>query len=106
MSIIAIASYRPKKGMEKKFLRLLKNHIPTLRAEGLISDKDTYSMRAENGTIIEVFEWKSSNAKIQAHKNENVMNIWNQFFDLADLVGIGTLKETKEPFASFKALKI
>jgi quinol monooxygenase YgiN len=63
MDIIAIASYLPKKGKEKKFLRLLKNHIPTLRAEGLISDKDAYRMQAENGTIIEVFEWKSSKAK-------------------------------------------
>ena len=106
MGIIAIASYRPQKGKEKNFLRLLKSHIPTLRAEGLVSDKDAYRMRAGNGTIIEVFEWKSSKAKKQAHKNENVMKIWNQFFDLADLVGIGTLKEAKEEFASFKPLKL
>lgn len=106
MGIVAIAGYRPKKGKERKFLQLLKSHIPTLRAEGLISDKDAYRMQAENGTIIEVFEWKSSKSKRQAHKNENVMKIWNQFFDLADLVGIGTLKEAKEAFASFKPMKM
>jgi hypothetical protein len=33
------------------------------------------------------------------------MKTWNQFFDLADLIGIGTLKEAKEAFASFKPLK-
>jgi hypothetical protein len=70
MGLIAIASYRPQKGMEKKFLRLLKNHIPILRAEGLISDRDIYCMKAENGTIIEVFEWKSSKAKKKAHEKK------------------------------------
>ena len=106
MAIVAIASYKPKKGKEKTFLHLLKSHIPTLRAEGLISEKDSYCLRAENGTIIEIFEWKSVTAKNQAHKNQEVMEIWNQFFDLADMVGIGSLKEAKNAFASFKSVKL
>ena len=105
MSIVAIASYKPRAGMEKKFLRLLKQHMPTLRAEGLISDKSAYLMRSKNGTIIEVFEWKSAKSKSQAHKNERVMALWNQFFPLARTVSIGRLAEFRESFASFEAIK-
>jgi quinol monooxygenase YgiN len=104
MSMIAIASYKPKPGSEDAFLELLKQHIPTLRAEGLVTDGPTYAMRANDGTIIEVLEWRSAKAKQQAHKNDAVMQVWNQFFELADITSLDTLQEVSQPFAAFEAL--
>ena len=106
MSMIAVASYKPKPGKEDAFLELLKQHIPTLRAEGLVSDRQTYSMRAADGTIIEVFEWLSSAAKQQAHQSDAVMHLWNQFSDLADITSLDTITESHQPFAAFEALHL
>lgn len=83
---------------------LLESHIPTLRKEGLVSDKETFSMQSENGTIIEIFEWMSLEAKSRAHESEAVMNIWSRFDGLADIVSLNSLEETSRPFAAFKAI--
>jgi len=37
-------------------------------------------MGARDGTIIEVSEWKSQEAIEAAHKNPNVLAMWNKFF--------------------------
>lgn len=103
-SILAIATYRPKPGKEVVFLELLKKHIPTLRAQGLITDSPAYASRSANGTILEVFEWKSEEAKAKAHENKAVMDCWNQFFGLAEIVTLNSLEETKAPFASFERI--
>jgi len=104
MGIIAIASYRPKAGKEVAFQELLKKHIPTLRAEGLLTEAPAYASRSANGTILEVFEWKSQEAKDKAHQNKAVMDCWNQFFGLAEIVPLSSLEEAKAPFASFERI--
>jgi len=104
MSIIAIATYRPKDGQEQAFLKLLKSHVPILRKQGLVTKRQAYAMRSANGTIVEVFEWESEQAKRKAHKDPIVMACWNQFFALADLVSLDSLDETKSPFAGFERI--
>ena len=105
MGIVAIATYRPKPGKEHDFLRLLQTHIPTLRAQNLICEAPAYTMRSTNGTILEVFEWVSDEAKGKAHESPAVMNCWNQFFPLADIVSLESLEEAKAPFASFERIR-
>jgi hypothetical protein len=104
MGIVAIASDRPKAGQEVAFQELLKKHIPTLRAQGLLTDAPAYASRSANGTILEVFEWKSQEAKDKAHENKAVMDCWNQFFGLAEIVALNSLEEAKAPFASFERI--
>jgi quinol monooxygenase YgiN len=104
MGIIAIATYRPKTGQEQAFLKLLKTHMPILRKQKLVTRRQAYAMRSDNGTIIEVFEWVSEQAKLNAHKNAAVMACWNQFFALADIVSLGSLDESKSPFAGFERI--
>jgi quinol monooxygenase YgiN len=106
MSMIAIASYKPKRGKEAAFPELLRQHIPTQRAEGLVSDRPTYLMHARDGTIIEVFEWLSSGAKQQAHQSDAVMHLWKQFSDLADITSLDTVTESHQPFAAFETLRL
>ncbi len=104
MSSMAVATYRPKDGQEQEFLKLLKTHVLILRKQGLVSRRQAYAMRSKNGTIIEVFEWVSEQAKRSAHKDPVVMACWNQFFALADLVSLDSLEETKSPFAGFERI--
>ena len=60
--VIVIVAYRPKPGKEKETLELVRSRVPTLRKEGLVTDRAPTIMRARDGTIIEVSEWKSNEA--------------------------------------------
>ena len=64
-----IVAYTPKLGKDQQLLAAVKKHLAVLRKEGLVTDKPAYLMRAANGSIVEVFEWKSSEAINQAHEN-------------------------------------
>ncbi len=105
MGILSIASYLPKPGKRTALLALLQRHVPTLRSEGLITIHPATLAEAEDGTIIEVFEWCSGEAKVEAHQNEAVQLIWDQFFELCDPVPLARLTETKQPFANFSSIR-
>jgi hypothetical protein len=76
--------------------------VPTLSKEGLVTDREPIIMRAKDGSIIEVSEWKSRAAIDAAHKNPNVLAMWERFFALCDCVPLRTLAETEEMFAGFE----
>src|SRR2546430_10664841 len=67
MGVFVIAAYRPKKGKERLLRDVLKDHLPILRKERLVTDRPPYLMRAADGTFVEVFEWKSAAAIEAAH---------------------------------------
>jgi quinol monooxygenase YgiN len=103
--VCVIVAYRPKLGKEKELLELVRARVPTLRKEGLVTDRVPTIMRAKDGTIIEVSEWKSQEAIDAAHKNKNVWTMWNKFFELCDCVPFKTLAEAEEMFPNFEALE-
>src|ERR1700730_12994538 len=100
--VIVIVAYRPKPGKEEELLELVQSRVPTLRKENLVTDRVPTIMRARNGTIIEVSEWKSREAIEAAHKNPTVLAMWNKFFALCDCVPLNTLAETRKMFAGFE----
>ena len=100
--VIVIVAYRPKPGKEKELLELVRNRVPTLRKEELVTDRVPTMMRARDGTIIEVSEWKSREAIDAAHKNPNVLAMWNKFFAICDCVPLNTLAEATEMFVGFE----
>ena len=75
-----IVPYRPNSGKESELLELVRSRVPTLRKEELLTDRAPIIMWARDGTIIEVSEWKSQEAIEAAHKNPNVLAMWNKFF--------------------------
>jgi quinol monooxygenase YgiN len=103
--VCVIVAYRPKPGQENALLELVRNRVPTLREEGLVTDRVPIIMRARNGTIIEVSEWKSREAIDAAHKNPNVLAMWEKFFAVCDCVPLNTLAEADEMFAGFTAVE-
>src|SRR5260370_13025218 len=100
--VIVIVAYRPKPGKENELLKLVRNRVPTLRKEGLVSDRVPTIARSRDGTIIEVSEWKSREAIDAAHKNPNVLAMWNKFFGICDCVPLKSLAEAEEMFAGFE----
>jgi len=100
--VVVIVAYRPKPGNENELVDLVRSRVPTLRKEGLVTDRPPTIMRASDGTIIEVSEWKSREAIDAAHKNPNVLAMWNKFFALCDCVPLKSLAEAEEMFAGFE----
>jgi quinol monooxygenase YgiN len=102
--VVVIVAYRPKPGKEKELLELVRSRVPTLKKENLVTDRVPTIMRARDGTIIEVSEWKSREAIDAAHKNPNVLAMWDKFFALCDCVPLNTLSESAEMFAGFEPI--
>jgi quinol monooxygenase YgiN len=102
--VVVIVAYRPKPGKEKELLELVRNRVPSLRKEGLATDRKPTIMRAQDGTIIEVSEWKSQEAIEAAHKNQNVLAMWNKFLAICDCVPLKNVREAQEMFAGFEPI--
>src|SRR2546426_10046214 len=100
--VVVIVAYRPKPGKENELSDLVRSRVPTLREEGPVCDRVPTIMRSRDGTIIEVSEWKSREAIDAAHKNPNVLAMWNKFFALCDCVPLNTLSEAADMFAGFE----
>jgi len=100
--VIVVVAYRPKPGKEKELLELVRARVPTLRKEGLVTDRVPTIMRAKDGTLVEVSEWKSREAIDAAHKNPNVLAMWDKFFALCECVPLKTLAEANDMFAGFE----
>jgi quinol monooxygenase YgiN len=103
--VIVIVAYRPKPGKEKELLELVRSRVPTLKKENLVTGRVPTIMRARDGTIIEVSGWKSQEAIDAAHKNSNVLTMWNKFFSVCDCVPLKSLAETDEMFAGFEPIE-
>ena len=102
--VCPIVAYQPKPGRESELLELVRSRVPTLRREGLVTERPSIILRAKDGTIVEVSEWKSPETIEAAHHNPNVLAMWNKFFELCDCVPLNTLAEAGEMFASFEPL--
>jgi len=106
MGLMVIATYRPKPGKEADLLQCVRDHMPILREQKLVADRPAYAMRAQDGTIVEVFEWLSSGAVEQAHKNAAVRQLWERFGACCDCIPLTSLAETKETFPHFEPIDL
>ena len=79
MGSISVACYKPKPGCEQALVDLVRDHLPPLRAQGLVTDRSSIVMRTADGIIIEVFEWVSQEAIAGAHQNQAVIDLWKRF---------------------------
>lgn len=104
MGQIVIACYKPKPGKSEALKQLMKTHLPRLKAEGLVTDRQSIIMEAKGGTIIEVFEWLSAEAIANAHTNPNVLKMWGEYAEVCDYVPLISVAEVGDLFAGFKPM--
>ena len=102
--ICVIVAYRPKPGKEAELLDVVRSRVPTLAGEGLVTDRAPVMMRAKDGTIIEVSEWKSHEAIDAAHQNPNVLALWERFSAVCDCVPLNNVPESGTMFAGFEPI--
>jgi len=87
-------------------LQLTKEHVPILRAQGLATERPACAMRAADGTIIEVFEWKSKAAIESAHTNPAVQKMWVKYNEACEYVPLNSVKESSDMFAGFEPIDL
>jgi hypothetical protein len=102
MGSISVACYRPRAGCEEELLRLVHDHLPPLRNEGLVTDRASIVMRASDGTIIEIFEWVSAEAIAGAHSNPVVLSLWKRFEAVCTYEIPSNVAEFQKMFAHFE----
>jgi quinol monooxygenase YgiN len=105
MGRIVIVGYKPKPGKAEALRSLASTHVQRLRAEGLVTPREAIIMEASDGTIIEVFEWKSKEAIESAHQNPAVQALWKEFSDVCDYVPVASIAEAKQLFAEFSPVR-
>jgi hypothetical protein len=105
MGRYVIAAYTPKPGKERDLLAVVSKHQRVLRAENLVTAAPSLLMRAADGTLLEVFEWHSTDAIAQAHASPAVQELWNEFSAACDYTPLARLAEAQTMFAEFEALR-
>lgn len=101
MERIVIVGYRPFPGKNTELKELMKTHLQVLRKENLVTDRQSIIVEAKDGTIIEVFGWKSKEAMDAAHTNREVLKMWSAYEKVCEYIPICDLPECQELFSEF-----
>ena len=104
MGQYVIAVYKSKPGMDAELIACVRNHMPVLRAEELVTEREAVVLRAPDGAIVEIFEWKSEEAVAAAHHNEAVRALWGRFDACSTFGTLATLPGADTPFPHFERI--
>ncbi len=106
MAITVIAAYRPKPGLAADLLALVREHLPILRREGLATATAPVVLRADDGTLLEIFDWVSEEAVGRAHESPQILALWERFGAVCDYVKLAELAESTKLFAEFQRIDV
>ena len=104
MSEIVMAAYKPKSGKEKELEELIKKHVPTLLALGLVTNRPALTIKSKDGTYIEIMEWVDVNASEKAHEHPAVAKIWEAMEVISHFRQISDLEEAKTSFSHYSVV--
>ncbi len=106
MGRFVVVAYKPKPGKDLELLAAVKKHWAVLEAEQLVSHRQPYAMRAADGTILEVFEWRSAEAIQQAHGNPKIQALWDEFGAACDYLPLAALAEARQMFGEVEPVEL
>ena len=101
MGVMVMALFRPKPGLSEALMSCMRDHMPVLRSQGLVTDRASTILRARDGTLIEIFEWQSQAAIDKAHKNPEIGKLWERYAACCDYVTLADLPEAGDMFPGF-----
>ena len=101
-----IACFKPKSGCSAGLNLVIQKHWMTLHGLNLVTDRKPYVMQGLDGTIVDVFEWQSTDAIQIAHEHPVVQALWNEFEAVCDYVPLSNLPETGRLFPEFEPLPL
>jgi hypothetical protein len=91
MGSISVACYKPKPGCAGELLELVRNQMPPLCAQGLVTDRTPIVMRTADGTA-------------DAHTNPAVLELWKRFEQVCTYETPSNLAEFQNMFAHFEPI--
>jgi hypothetical protein len=106
MGRIVIACYRPKAGQQEALRALVREHAARLRSIGLVTSRAPIAMETQDGTCIEVFEWKSPEAIQAAHTHPEVLKMWEEYSRVCDYVPISQIPEASQLFSDYTPVEV
>jgi hypothetical protein len=86
--------------------QLMREHISILRQQDLATGRPPILMDAKDGTVVEVFEWKSELAIEQAHSNPVILKMGEGFAEACEYLPVGKVEEALNLFSQFKPLNL
>jgi quinol monooxygenase YgiN len=104
MAVMVIATFKPKPGKQDALRANVREHHGYLKNLDLVTDRPAYAMESADGTIIEVFEWKSQDAINKAHTMPEVHALWARFEDCCEYLSPNQVPECSQMFPGFKPL--
>jgi hypothetical protein len=104
MGRIVIVAYKPLPGKEQELEKLVLEHHGILKNQNLVTDRSPVIMKALNGELIEVFEWKSSGSIEEAHSNPEVHKLWARFSAVCTYENPTNIKEFNALFSEFESI--
>jgi len=98
---IVIVAYRPKPGCGEALRALAREHLTILKTRSLVTDRPPVLMAARDGTVVEVFEWRSREAIESAHSDPAILALWERYAAVCDYLPLANLPEASDLFAEF-----
>jgi len=101
MGEYVIAVYTPKAGKHDELLSVMRDHVPELRALGYVTHNPWTKLRASDGTMLEIFEWASTEAVHKAHQDPKVHALWGRFAACSDITTLAKCPWSATEFPHF-----
>ncbi len=101
MGRIVIAAFRPHLGKDQELVTLVRERLTLLRQLGMATDRPNITMRAQDGTVVDVSEWTDDGAIVRAHKHPDVLALWDRFEACSEYVPLHSIEEAMTPFSTF-----
>ena len=102
---IVFAIYKPHQDKGNELKKLILKHVPRLKSNKLITNREPLLVKSKNGIYIEIFEWKSTDAVEEAHENPEIQKLWDEIEKVCDFTNLESIEEVREYFPQFKPIK-
>jgi len=103
-AMVCIKTFMPNPGQELALEDALHEHFRTLKEAGLTAKPEPFFLRSRAGRVIEIFEWRDSEALDEAHNNPATKASWDALMGLSTLVPLASLGESSEDYAHFQVI--
>ncbi len=104
MGRVFLIIYRPHKGKEQELLSTLKSGYAPLLAGGYVTDRPPILMKAKNGNLLMIFEWKEKESREKAQVDPAIQEQWKRVSKLSEFEKPDSLIEFQDVFPEFEAI--
>ena len=93
---IVFAIYKPHQNKGNELKKLILKHVPILKSNKLITDREPVLVQSKNGIYIEIFEWKSNDAVEETHEIPEVQKLWDEMEKVCEFTNLESIEEVRD----------